>query len=824
MHEDLDARVIRTNRGDKIVNLNRALRFALLASTAVTCTPLLAQEATDAQQPADASVAEGEIIVTARRREETSIAAPIALTAIGGEELQRRNINTVDMLARAVPTLITSEATSSPQGGIVAIRGLSGVDANPFGDQAVSFNIDGVPVARSSVRRLGQMDLAQIEVLKGPQALFFGKNSPGGIISIRTADPTASLSAGLNAGYEVKADEVRLEGFVAGPISDTLGFRVAGYYSKMKGFVRNVAPTGGANVLVPFDRRVPNGEEYAIRGTLKWEPSDRFDARLKISYNDSDGSGSTDNLQFLNCPLGRPQGTPAAFATPEDCRADGRVTSTDNIGPNFAIADPRFGTETFLKSDQILGGLEMNYQLNDVLTLSSITGYYKASNSYVGNFIANFQENGIPQTFLPAFAALSIREMTQELRLTSDFDGPVNFMFGGLYQDSHATNQAVVYRNANAPIFSANYDYTQEGKAYSIFGQVMIELLPTLELSGGARYSNESKELTVFRSAIAASRNTLVDVDAPRNARFNNLSPEATLTFRPNDNLTIYGSYKEGFLSGGFNATQPTLNPVLNGNGRYTSLVDLRYDQQLITGFEGGIKSAFLNGDLRTNLAVYSYETTGLQVAVLVGLNQELRNAGAVRTKGVEFDFTYRTPLDGLSLRGAVAYQDGKYTDYQATCYRGLPTPACRVQVNRFTGQAGLLQDLSGTQLVRAPDWSGNLGFDYISPEFSGLKVGLQGAFTFSDSFFTDVVSAPGGRQKSYELFDAGIRLMDADERWEIGLMGRNLGNTYYFTRSADNPLSGGAPGGASTLLGDTVGVPNRGREIWVNAIVRFGN
>ncbi|MFX6035906.1 hypothetical protein ABTE74_21220, partial [Acinetobacter baumannii] len=77
---------------------------------------------------------------------------------------------------------------------------------------------------------------------------------------MRTADPTASLSAGLNAGYEVKADEVRLEGFVAGPISDTLGFRVAGYYSKMKGFVRNVAPSGGANVLVPFDRRVPNGD------------------------------------------------------------------------------------------------------------------------------------------------------------------------------------------------------------------------------------------------------------------------------------------------------------------------------------------------------------------------------------------------------------------------------------------------------------------------------------------------------------------------------------------------------------------------------------
>ena len=214
-----------------------AFRCILLATAAITAllpgsawaqvSPAPEQPAANAEQPAMAGtessggvLAPGDIIVTARRRNETSIAIPVAVTAVAGVELQRRGINNVDALARTVPTLITSEATSSPQGGIVAIRGLSGVDANPLGDQAVSFNIDGVQVARSSVRRLSQMDVAQIEVLKGPQALFFGKNSPGGIISIRSADPGNEFRAQFSSGYEFKADETRNEGFISTPVTD----------------------------------------------------------------------------------------------------------------------------------------------------------------------------------------------------------------------------------------------------------------------------------------------------------------------------------------------------------------------------------------------------------------------------------------------------------------------------------------------------------------------------------------------------------------------------------------------------------------------------
>ena len=810
------------------------VRSVLLATAAVAvASPELAlaqtaETAAPASESAAADNPSGDIIVSARRRDETSIAVPVAVSAIGGPELQRRGISNIDALARTIPTLITSEATSSPQGGIVAIRGLSGVDANPLGDQAVSFNIDGVQVARSSVRRLSQMDVAQVEVLKGPQALFFGKNSPAGIISIRSNDPSREFRAQFSSGYEFRADETRNEGYVSFPISDTLGFRVAGYYDHMEGYVTNIAPATGAGVFAPFDRRVPNGSEYAVRATVKWEPSDSFTARFKFSYGDIDVSGSTDNLQHVACPLGTPQSSSA----PENCIADGFTTVTDNIGTAFQVHNPAFRQETFLISKQVLSGLELNYKLNDHFTLSSITGFYYGRNEYIGNFEANFAETTVsPKTLLVANSEVRIRELTEELRLTSNFDGPVNFMVAGLYQDTEAKSRGNTLRNAITPVTQSFNQYQQDGVAYSVFGQVQVKFLPTLELSAGARYSYEDKKLVLFRVATPSAPLVLVNVDSPNRATFNNLSPEVTLSYRPTNRLTVYAAYKEGFLSGGFNGTQaavvsvggvPVRAPI---TGNFTAVTDPRYDQQLIRGFEGGVKAALFDNTLRVNLNAYSYETTGLQVAVLVGTTQVLANAGAVRTKGVEFDFAYRTPFEGLTLNGAVAYADGRYTDYQAVCYRGLPGPQCRNQVNRFTGQVGLLNDLSGTELVRSPTWSGNIGFDYVSSPIGSLKFGLSGNASHSDSFFTDVVSAPGSRQKAYQLYDAGVRVMDADDRWELALIGRNLGDTYYFTRSADNPSTGSAPGGAAATAfrGDTVAVPSRGREIMLKATIRFG-
>lgn len=298
---------------------------------------------------------------------------------------------------------------------------------------------------------------------------------------------------------------------------------------------------------------------------------------------------------------------------------------------------------------------------------------------------------------------------------------------------------------------------------------------------------------------------------------FNNFSPEVTLSWRPNDRLNVYGSYKKGFLSGGFNA----------GAAERGHLDDITYEQQLVQGFEAGVKANMLDGKLRTNLAAYTYEITGLQVSLLVNNFQELRNAGTVRSKGIEFDFDYRTPLPGLRLHGALAYGDGKYTDYQGICYRGQTansTPPCVNQVNRFSGKTGLLQDLSGTELIRNPEWTGNFGLDYSTPLSSGVKLSLSGDMNYSSSYLTDASSKAAGRQPAYALLDASVRVADTDNRWEVTLIGRNLTQQWYWVRNSDNPGSGTAAGVEPAVLGDSKGAISRGREIMLRLTYRFGH
>lgn len=806
---------------------NFTLRSILLGSAgyAAIClsTPALAQQAGAA---AEVAAPGDDIIVTARKRDETSIAVPVTITAVGAAELSRRAINNIDGIARVVPTLIVGEGGGTVQGGIIAIRGIAGADNNPLNDQAVSFNIDGVGVGRATVRRMSELDIQQIEVFKGPQALFFGKNSPGGIISIRSADPTPTFQAKATVGYEFNAREVRTEGYVSGPLTDSLGFRLAGSLSDMKGWAKSYVPrTGTANIFPPENFRAPDKTDFAVRGTLKFDDGGRFNARAKLTYSKLTGTASTANTQFVACPLGKPQGSPpAALGLPIDnCKAD-NVVGVGDFSPNIAKYDPVFPADghTYLHQYQILGGVEMNYDLNDNLTVTSVTGYYKVRLRNLGNFTQNYYDSAtLPAQILASLNELDLRETSEEMRLTSNFDGPVNFMLGGLYQDTYGRSASTTLRNTVNPAFVNKYNYIQNGTAYSVFGQMMVKLIPTVELSAGARYSYEKKTLAHVQTALPTAPTVLVEITNPnlrRQVNFNNLSPEATLTWRPTSEFTVYGSYKEGFLSGGFSALTPTAGVIAG-----TQQVD--YDQQITRGYEGGIKASLFDRTLRVNLSAYNYRTVGLQVGVTTqGVQQELKNAGSVRTKGVEFDATYRTPLEGLSLNGAVSYNKGYYIDYQASCYRGESSTLCFNQIIRVTKQTALLQDLSGQPLVRAPRWSGNAGFNYETPMTDNLKLGISGNVSHTDKYFTDTTNTPGGLQKGYELLDASVRVGTPDDRWEVAFIGRNLTKTYYFVRSSDTPFTGTAPGGAVVgVLGDTAASVTRGRELMLRLSYRFG-
>ncbi len=781
-------------------SISAGLVAALLATTSTTA---VAQTGGAPGQPGPAETdaqsapeSFGDIIVTARRRQETAFETPVVLQAVSGEEILRRSITNVEGLSRITPLLIIGENTGGIQGAPIAIRGISGSEVNPLADQAVAFDMDGVQVNRSTVARLGTFDLASAEILKGPQALFYGKNSPGGIISLRTADPTPSFEAALSAGYEFNADETRVEGFVSGPISDVLGIRVAGYFSDIEGYIRNDSlPAAGSTRS--FDR-APRGQEFATRLTLKLEPEGNdFDARFKLAYNEVDDLGASGVVQLIGCGAALPQ-----LASPRaDCVADNR-TSLIDPGPNFqAIYPTAEGGNIFSHRNQLLSSLEVNASPTDDITITSITGFYR----YESDSLGNISGLDVQPIFLALPEQVTYRDFNQEVRVASEFDGILNFVAGGAYQLSRA-NYSNNFHITAAGNFRAFHDADlfQRGEAFSVFGQVVLRPSETFELTAGGRYSEETKNLRTFSF-------TVEQFSAVPRVSFDNFSPEVTAKWSPSSDVNLFASYRSGFLSGGFNG---------NGSPNYTGR-NLTYDQQTTEGFEAGVKARLFDRSLRVNLSVFDYDIRGLQVSATQGAVVLQTNAGRAYTRGVELDGVWSTPVEGLQLRGALSYNKARYEDFTFACWKGQS-----IAQGCDTGLVGAnfaLQDMSGDRIVRAPDWGSAIGFNYEG-EVSGLRIGLSGDANYSGGYFNNAFNAPMMWQEGYWLMDSNLRVGSEDERWEIALIGRNLTNKYYVARSSEQPFSGGTAGTATAnRQADVLGAVNRGREIMLRVTTRFG-
>ncbi|GGD80295.1 TonB-dependent receptor [Croceicoccus mobilis] len=824
----------------------QAVSLGAIAISLVS-NPAQAQSSTapaeqDAETTAPAATGPQEIIVTARKRDETLISVPVVVTAVGGEQLASQGVTNLDGIARITPQLMVGNQGGSVQGGNINIRGIEGPDQNPFGDSAVSFNIDGVQVTKATVRRMSDFDMAQVEVLKGPQALFYGKNSPAGIISIHTADPTDVFEAKLSAGYEFNADQLRLEGYVSSPLTDSIGVRLAGVYSDMKGDLKDLTPKDS-----PYynGSRNPNSEDWALRGTLKFDDGGPFDAKLKLSYGELKGNGPASTTAFVSCPYGARFST-FLGGTIDQCSASdgansnaGYGTVLADIGGDISLFRP--DGKNFNNQDQFLGGLEMNYELGAV-TLTSVTGYYKVDVDQCQNY-----END-DTVLLPSCNVLGIDEFSQELRFNTDYDGPLNVSGGVYFADTSASTGSITYLfggnfdliaegfgGPETPALINNYFFKQKGKAYSAYMQVSFEPIDTIEIDVGGRYTREEKRLPLVLSGGGLSDGvipgttyfdeslvilTQAELDAAGNPDSYNLgvlktrkgawtdfSPEVTVSYRPNRDLTVFGSYKHGFLSGGFNSGSVTFAPP-------SGVLDLSYNPQTVKGFEAGLKANLLNGDVRFNLAAYSYTINDQQVTVVFNATNSIRNAGASKVKGIEADVTYRTPLDGLSLNAAAAYNDGKYSEYaNAPCYGG--------QTAELGCRADGTQDLSGTELIRAPDWNLQAGFDYKAEVTDGLELGINGGVKYVSSYLTDASSAPNGRQPGYTLVNGTIRLTPPDESWELALIGRNLTDKYYFVASSLVPFAFDPTGTGTTL--DRFASLSRGREVMLRLSYRFG-
>ena len=739
-----------------------------------------------------------EIIVTARKREETSLAVPVTLTAIGAGEIERRDLTNFNQIGHAVPQLQIASTFGSVQGGTVVLRGISSGESNPFADQSVSFNIDGAQVAISSVIRLGQLDMSQVEVLKGPQALFYGKNSPGGVISIHTADPGKTFAAKGEVGYETQARQWTAHGYVSGPVNDNVGVRLAVYGSTMRGWIKNVAQPTPTLTLQPAQPWLPGEKEIDGRATVTLKPSDRFDAKVKVAIGHV-ANADTNTSQYIACPSGHLQ-----YGDAVQC-GTGNTTVKERVAPSLLALSPLLGDGTpYSKSNQAFVTAEMNYALTEPLKLTSISSYYHTDYNTV-----NTQGNSLnPATTIANYTRFDVSQYTEELRVASSFDFPVNFLVGGFLQTADFHYRSLTYIGAITPIKNNDFLEVQHNHAYSGFAQLRWNVLPNLELSGGGRYSNETKKIDNFSGESISVTNK-----RPKDS-WHDFSPEVTLSWRPTDHYTLYASYKQGFLSGGY-------------NGGVVNLAnDNHFDPQKIKGFEVGAKGLMADGALRSNVSFYQYKVTGLQVTTQLsaqqGFAQTVTNAGQSKVYGVDFDTAWSTPVPGLSAKGAIAYNHARYLVFNGACYRGQNVA---LGCNLFPNAAGVFtaQNLAGTPLLRAPDWAGSIGALYERPVTDDLKLELSVDGTYSGGYITLTQNSPQSRMKGFWLWDSGISLSSEQSKWQVRLMCRNCFDQYYWTRTAENSFSGSASGTtAPSVLSDDKAATGRGREIWIKVGIRY--
>lgn len=789
---------------------SKSIRICLMASAALIATcgvsaPAFAQDA----EEEDSNI----IVVTARAQTESLQETPVNITSIGGETLDTYQVNEIADVVGRVPSL-NVQIGGSGAGAQISLRGIGSSNISSAFDSAVGIDIDGIQVSTQRLLQTAFFDVEQIDVLKGPQSLFFGKSASAGVFALRSANPTADWEIAGKASYEFEEEGYTIGGYVSGPLSDTLGIRVAAQYQDISKYVE-LEPQVAAR---DPDKGITN---FIGRVTLHWEPTDNFTANLKVNYNKQDSEtilGHSD----LGCDDPTPGTTSSvfggAFASSHSCNIN------DGLYP-FADGDPRLNTvfagttgdgrdltQPYNETDIFFARLAMDLDLTDTLTLSSRSGYVDLFNEYNGNFSYTGNINGTPAGLMAPFRN-ELTQFTQEFRLVSDFDGMFNFMLGAFWEDRnipYGTSQNAFAAGLAGPssggeTFDWYAERNSKADALSFFGSVTLDLTDQLELSGGVRWTDENKSTTV---AFPFVHDTVVAVFGFVSSGFfagpvrfsdSNVSPEVSLKYQVTDDVNVYAAYKTGFKSGGVDNNVLPSNLVTQLNSadaavRGAAEDALRFDSETSEGGEIGVKTQFADRTVTINAAAFYYAFDNLQVQEfdVAIFNFQTFNASKVTTKGIDIDWAWQTPVEGLRLSGAASYTDTKY----------------REDIVRPDGTVALVD---GRATPRAPKFSGNIAFDWRTLMSDALELGLSGNASYSDSYLTNPTDALF-TQPSYVALDGSISVGDPDGKWKLSLIGLNLTDEIW------NNTTGNAP----FTAGDRVHTQNRGRQVFVEAAFKF--
>lgn len=643
---------------------------AIATFASVLVTPAYAQ---------DGAGASDEIVVTARRREETLQSVPLSVNAFTAQTIENAGIQNVEDIATLTPGF-----TFAPLfGGGAALPVIRG-QSTTIGEPNVGFFIDGVyQSSRATMDALLGDDVERIEVVKGPQSALYGRNTFGGAVNIITRPPSNDLQGHLEASYG-EFNTLGLRASLSGPIAeDNLYFRVGGTFNSSDGYFTN-SLTGGN-----LDAR----ETTVLAGTLEARPTNAWTFRLRAAYqNTQDGD---DPLRFA-----ANNSFPTPLQGPPTPAGNQMFTGELQGSETFAVTPGHNNTE--------LGAYSLTAEWQGTgVTFTSITGFNDLALDFAvdGDYTAaraNYQTTLTDQY-----------DVSQEFRLASANDSQFSWLLGAYYyalsSDTHVSNDygadaLSIISTTGAAGFGAwrrligggVSDVHEETQSLAFFGQLGYDITDAFSVSLEGRWTTETKSVNSL--AVAGLLNPAGPVTAAYvNERdFDNFVPRLTLEYTAADNVLLYATAAQAEKVGGFNTN------IVGGSPTSS---ERTYEPETAWNYELGAKTSWYDGRLVLNGALFQIDWSD-QIVRAIGSTGALINvnAGATTVRGAELELRAR-PADGLEINAGVAYTDSQYDDY----------------IFGILAIIGMSPDLSGTRLQYVSEWQANTSIQYTAPLSANL-------------------------------------------------------------------------------------------------------
>jgi iron complex outermembrane receptor protein len=611
----------------KSIGISKTILFSTVALFPLATSAAFGQSVATATDRSSAT-ANGEIVVTARKRVETLLDVPMSVSAITGIDLDKRNVDNVTNLYGRVPGLFQAPGSANNTSDFTYLT-IRGVGFNAGLEPAVGIFVDGMYQPQVGFDT-AFLDLERVEVLRGPQGTLFGRNSEGGAVNMVTVKPGDTFQGKMRVEGG-SFGTLRVDTSLRGPIGNGFSAGVTGEYARTDGYVHNITLDTNQN----FSR------QYALRATLRYHPDSDLDIVLV-----GDATHRDYNELILGVPL--------AAKKYESLIDQDRPDHKDNYGVQ----------------------LNADYKLGHNISLTSITGYRVSKSDVFTDNDNRVTPNGI--VVLPAYAPLTLnpvpvqgattdinlkqRFWSQEFRLSGNsrnFD-----WLAGLYYFNQRQDQGRLREVGPGVAFPfALYiaeQFADKRNGYAAFGQASWRPIDRVELTGGVRYSKESVTASGLRVTEYQSPPGPPAAPFPKNGHtsFDNVSFMGSAKYKFSPNAQIYATVAQGWKAGGINRFPSN------------SIGVLPYKDEKSINYELGVKTDLMHHMLSFNGALYWIDLKNQQEANfgpdpnggLVPVNT-ITNAAKARVKGFEIETALR-PIAGLEIAGAVSYSDSRFLDF----------------------------------------------------------------------------------------------------------------------------------------------------------------